>query len=179
MSDLLERLKHRDPAAQEQLRREMRPKLTRVCRKVLKAPAHVAETVEDTITDFLLGHVEALRHEEAIVKYLCLMALRRAQRVKRLEARFGELEEAPESSLRSEDAERTLVEAGTNLRREAQLTRCLRRVTPRVRQLLRLRFHHGVTLEAAGDSIGTSKQYVSRLLGKALGALRECMEEAA
>lgn len=177
MSDLLVLLRTHDPSAQKEVRRRVFPLLLGTCSRVLRDKVAAAETAEDVWTDFLVSHVQDLRREESIVGYLRLMAVRRSLRVRKARSRFETLGGVDDADpIDANDAERVLIEGGLERERDERLVHCLGKVTPRTRHVLRMRFHHDMTLEAVGEVIGTSKQYVGKVLAKALQALRRCME---
>ena len=64
-------------------------------------------------------------------------------------------------------------EHGYNLAEDrATLDRLLRAISPREREVLRLRFQEDLTQAEIGERIGVSQMQVSRLIRQALGRLR-------
>ncbi|MGC4119974.1 MAG: sigma-70 family RNA polymerase sigma factor [Myxococcales bacterium] len=172
--DLLTRVKAREPGAQRELRSQVFPRALAVCRSILRDEALAEEVAEDLWTDFLVSHVGSLRSLEALPAYLRLMAVRRAGRVQELRARHDELpERLPDAR---PGAESVLVEESERRRLALQLRDCLGALRPRSRQMVRLRFSHGMTQEQIGSELGFTKQHVGRVLAKSLAALRQCLE---
>jgi RNA polymerase sigma factor (sigma-70 family) len=175
-AELLDRLRARDPQAQAALRRELFPRVLAVCRRLLLDATLAAEVAEDIWMDFVFEGAERLRAPEAVGAYLRVMTVRRCVRLREGLARQVEFDEscaldacAPEAGL----------EAGLDQRRlQARLAGCLRRLSDRARQIVRMRFFLDLTQEEIGRAFGVSKQYAGRVLQRSLDALRVCLEEA-
>ncbi len=174
--DILARLRAREPGAQKELRRAVLPRLVATCARLLSSASCAEELAEDLWNDFLLLHVERLRHASAIHAYLRMMAVTTCRRRNTRAERFADLADAQGAAEASVDPESMLSEAVETRRRQARLAQCLSRLAPRPRALVRMRFSHGLTQEAIGERMGVSKQYVGKVLAKTLDSLRKCME---
>lgn len=168
---MLDRLKAREPDAQKQLSRDLYPLVLKLCRRELRGDLaeHVAS---DVWTDFLFSEVDHVRAQEAIPTYLRMMTVRRCRRMQRWQDRHL----APSGAEPVHGSEDEAVERLDDDRRIAKLTGCLERLTPRVRGVLRMRFHHGLTQQSIGESLGVTKQYAGRLVAAGLDSLRTCLE---
>jgi RNA polymerase sigma factor (sigma-70 family) len=173
---MLDALKKRDPHVQLQLRRELFPKVQAVCLALLKDRALAEETAEDTWMDFLYQHVDGVRRAESLAPYLRMMTVRRCVRIRQWRDRHDPAGEQPPLVGGSEDG---MLGSLDRRRQLARLERCLERLTPKARRLLRLRYHHDLAQEAIGKALGFSKQYAGRTLARALELLRACVEEVA
>jgi RNA polymerase sigma factor (sigma-70 family) len=171
--DLLARLKARDPRAQRELRARHLAPLAAVCERILGAGAQAREIAEDVITDVAMVHVDKIRLERSLPTYLRMVAVRRCARLKAAQGRHDELGHHADHR---DGPEAALVEADEAHRWRRRIGRCLARLQPRVRLVLRMRFHEDATQEAIGTSLGVSKQYVHKLLSKSLVSLRKCLE---
>jgi RNA polymerase sigma-B factor len=69
-----------------------------------------------------------------------------------------------------------LVERLLRLAREVARERLMRAVTPREREVLRLRFVEDLTQAEIGGRIGVSQMQVSRIIRQSLGRLRAAAE---
>jgi RNA polymerase sigma-70 factor (ECF subfamily) len=171
---LVARLKREDPAAQRRFWRICWPQVYADCARILGdgLPAH--EVAVEVLSDFLLRYVHGLSHPGAAGTYLRLMAVRRAAREK--EAR---------SASKSVDMDVFHAEAGVDAEESAwakallpRLEECLGELTPKARQVLKLRYHADLTNERIGALLGGSKQYIGRLITRSLGVLRKCLERS-
>jgi RNA polymerase sigma factor (sigma-70 family) len=173
--ELLERLQKGEAGAIRQVQADVLPRLRAVCRTLL-GQALADEVAEDVWTDFMVDHVSSLKHSAALPAYLRLMASRRCAELRRFQARHEAVDDgAPDGH---EGAEAMLARLGEQRERESRLAACLAVLTESARAVLRMRFHHERTLEAIGATLGVSKQYVGRVVGKSLCALRRCLEAA-
>jgi RNA polymerase sigma factor (sigma-70 family) len=164
-----------DSRERDRLRREVFPRIVALCERLLGSRAAALDEAEDLWTDFLVTHAGKLRSDAALVAYLRIMAIRRCRRRNELLQRQGAFvdlaseEEGPESSLILRDED---------LRQQQRLEECLRQLDTRARQIVRMKFHFGMTQETIGEELGFSKQYAGRVLSKALEGLRRCIEVA-
>lgn len=171
--DLLARLKARDVRAQRQFRERHLRALTARCEPALGDRARAQEVAEDVIADLLLVHIDRVRTERALAAYLHVAALRRCRRLRSLLERHQELEERPDLG---DGPEAALLRADEASRWSERIAWCMARLRPKVRAVLRLRFQEDATQEAIGEAMGVSKQYVGRVLAKALESLKRCLE---
>jgi RNA polymerase sigma-B factor len=92
--------------------------------------------------------------------------------------------DAPRTGVRDDPAETVgesfgHEEAGFRLaEHRATLERLMRAVTPRDREVLRLRFEQDMTQAEIGEQIGVSQMQVSRIIRQAIGRLRMAAREA-
>lgn len=170
--ELLRRLKQRDGRAQLELRKRMFHRLLAVCTHILGDRVRAEDLAEDVLMDFAFEHVDRVEHPRAVASYLRLMAVRRARRIRQKQNRHesGHIERA-----RPVDEERMLVDAIDAPQRQACLSRCIEKQDKKARQMLRLRFYNELSVTAIGQQMGVSKQYVSRIMKRALEALRGCV----
>lgn len=168
---MLDRLKAREPDAQQELARELFPRVLKLCRRELRGDLaeHVAA---DVWTDFLFFEVDHVRSPDAIPTYLRMMTVRRCRRMQSWQSRHSPLPELEPLHGGEDEAVAKLDEQ----RRIVRLTGCLERLTPRVRGVLRMRFRHGLTQESIGASLGVTRQYAGRLVSAGLDTLRDCLE---
>lgn len=173
-ADLLARLRARDPETQARVWREHHARLSAICTRILGDAARGEEVAQDVWIDFAYTYVDRVAHPGAMRGYLIMMAIRRARRHadrRRRRRREGEPEEQA-----GEHPERTMVEALHHAALEDRLTDCLDALRPRARQMLRMRFRQELSLREIGEAFGVSKQAVGKAVGKALAALRACIE---
>lgn len=167
--DLLARLRARDPQAQAEVERALGPRLRRLAKAQLD-PSAAEGLVHDAFSDFFFRHVDGLESARAIPAYLQMTVIRRSRRAAERAARHEPLTEAA--------AEAPDVEETVQARRErARLAACLDRLTLRAREIVKLHYGHGLPLADIGARQARSKQAVHKALGKALDALRACVEE--
>jgi RNA polymerase sigma factor (sigma-70 family) len=171
--DLLARLKAREPRAQREFREKFLPALVPVCERVLGNAMRAREVAEDVITDVAMAHVDRIRLEHSLAAYLRLMALRRSARLKAVLDRQDELGDHLD---RGEGPEAELLRADEAHRWRERIGRCMDRLRPRIRAVLRMRFHDDATQEAIGSVLGVSKQYVGKVIAQALLSLKACLE---
>lgn len=174
-AEVLAGLRARDPKVQAATWRAVFPRLRRTCSAVLGDPARGEEMAQDVWLDFAYRHVDRVRHPGALYPYLRLMAVRRARRAAARRARFRR-EGPPPEPVGAPD-ERRLAEVLDSRRQADRLADCVDALTPRARQMLRLRVHREESLGAIGRAFGISKQAVDKAIRKALAALRTCLGE--
>jgi len=171
---LIERVRVRDPVAILELRRILFSKVTAVCVHLLRDAALAEEVAEDVWMDFVYQSIDRVERPEAVAAYLRVMAVRRCVRLRERRSRH---EEFTDRGPAGADPEAAVVGALDWPARRRRLEACLKRLSARARQVLRLRFHLDQTQEAIGQSLGFSKQYAGRVLNRSLEALRACLEE--
>jgi RNA polymerase sigma factor (sigma-70 family) len=170
---LLERLKARDPVAQEELYRDRRASLEMVARSVLACPADASALVGDVFTDFLFQYVDTIRDEPAIFAYLKMMIVRRARRQNEHRQRHDDLDLYQGGTAGNQDAADEI----DGRIWSTWLTTCLEHLSEKARRLLRLHYGHEFSLDDIGSQVGVSKQAVSKAIQKSLGLLRNCLED--
>lgn len=168
---LLDALAAADPVAIEALERRYGGRLRAVVATICGAGFPVAELVHDVVVDFALDHAPRLREPAAIGRYLRVMAVRRAVRLRDRGRRHGPVGEA----LSAGDPSAAWAAAVDAPGRHARLADCLAELPPRTGRMLRMRFGRDATTVAIGEALGVSKQYVSRVINDALARLRRCM----
>ena len=168
-SKQLEALKRRDPVAQADFWAIQRAGLIRTCAAIVKTDADAADIADGVLIDFLFGHVDNIRHAEAVRAYVQLMAARRAVRFRK---RAHQITNGVDQLVDSENLELS-GEQALVLKR---VTECAERLTHKARTVLRLRYRGDLTNERIGALVGGSKQYIGRLLTRSLSTLRECLQ---
>ena len=58
-----------------------------------------------------------------------------------------------------------------------RLDGCLEGLTPKAREVLKLRFSTDLTNEVIGEMVGGSKQYIGRLIKESTDKLRTCLDK--
>lgn len=104
-----------------------------------------------------------------IARHRCLDALKMTRRRRR---RFGGMEEAPDQPGSAKNAEERLAErvlAGA-------LEACLRKLAPRVREAILLRFQQGLSYPEIARLSGESAPTLQARVARALPVLRRCIE---
>jgi RNA polymerase sigma factor (sigma-70 family) len=170
---LLERLKERDPIAQEAFYRDRRVSLELVARSALACSADAPALVSDVFTDFLFHYVDTIRDESAIFAYLKMMIVRRARRQNEYRQRHEDLDRYVGVTGGNQDAAEEMDARIWS----TWLKTCLERLSDKARRLLRLHYGHEFSLDDIGSQIGVSKQAVSKAIQKSLGLLRNCLED--
>lgn len=170
--ELLRRLKLRDGHAQIELRKRMFHRLRAVSVQVLGDRVRAEDLAEDVLMDFAFEHVDRVEHPRAVASYLRLMAVRRACRLRTLQNRHETVREDRSGPSNTEQA---IVEAIDAPARQACLSHCVDAQDHKSRQMLRLRFYSERSVTDIGREMGVSKQYVSRIMRRALEALRGCV----
>lgn len=166
----LDALAAADPAAIEALERRYGRRLRAVVARICGPGFPAAELAHDVVVDFALDHAARLRDPAAIGRYLRLMAVRRAVRLRDRGRRHGPVDEVSAG-----DPSGAWVAALDAPGRHARLADCLAELPPRTGRMLRMRFARDATTVAIGEALGVSKQYVSRVINDALARLRRCM----
>lgn len=147
-------------------------RLQAVCAHVLGDRVRAEDLAEDVLMDFAFEHVDRVEHPRAVSSYLRLMAVRRARRIKQKQNRHESV--SPERSS-GVDVEGAMVAAIDAPGRKACLAECIGAQDSKARTMLRLRFHNERSVTDIGREMGVSKQYVSRIMRRALDALRGCV----
>ena len=103
---------------------------------------------------------------------------RRCSRRSRPPAPTGRRRSSPRAAATTRPATRSATRSGTEehgfarAEERATLAQLLRAVTPREREVLRLRFEEDLTQAEIGDRIGVSQMQVSRIIRQSLARLR-------
>ncbi|MFO0746514.1 MAG: sigma-70 family RNA polymerase sigma factor [Myxococcota bacterium] len=171
--DELARLKAREPAAQARFYKLFKDRVQAICGRILGSGADAADVATDVIGDFLFQYVDGVESPRAVTTYLKLMATRRSLRWLRRGDRSEEVnEEAPDvdGDVRPEQS----IWVGQMMPR---LDGCLEALTPKAREVLKLRYSTDLTNEVIGDMVGGSKQYIGRLIKESTDKLRTCLEK--
>lgn len=147
-------------------------RLKAVCAHVLGDRVRAEDLAEDVLMDFAFEHVDRVEHPRAVASYLRLMAVRRARRIKQKQNRHDTDSLERTSGV---DEEGMMVAAIDTPNRVACLAECIDAQDKKARTMLRLRFHAERSVTDIGREMGVSKQYVSRIMRRALEALRGCV----
>lgn len=174
--EILERLRARDVETQLWVHQRYGPQVRAACEHLLDDTITAEQASVDIMTDFLFVHVDRMRSANAIGAYLRMAAVRRCVRIRELQKRHDDIGDLVPST--DENQEDLLLGAMDNQAPIVKMLDCLQHLQQKPQRMLRLRFGHGQTLEGVGQSLGVSKQYVSRVINKSLKALRRCMEAA-
>jgi RNA polymerase sigma factor (sigma-70 family) len=129
-----------------------------------------SEIAVEVLSDFLLRRVHSLEHPDALGRYVALVAARRAKRRSRFEHRSV----VHDMDLYGNDS-RTVEDAVHYRRLLPSLEACLAKLRPKAVQVIKLRYHAGLSNEAIGNLVGGSKQYIGKLLQRCLRSLRKCL----
>jgi RNA polymerase sigma factor (sigma-70 family) len=172
----LARLKARDRQAQARFYNNFRERVQAVCQRVLGSGPDAADVATDVIGDFLFQYVDGVESPRAVTTYLKLMATRRSLRWLRRGERSEEVaDDTPaDGEARPDHANDQAIWVGQMAPR---LSGCLEHLTPKAREVLKLRFSTDLTNEAIGDIVGGSKQYIGRLLKESTEKLKLCLEK--
>ncbi len=171
---LLKQLRQREPASHKLAHDYLFPRILRVCRKMLKNETTAEQTAADIWIDFVLRYVHNLKSGASIPSYLRMMTVRRCMRAREFVAKHDSLDVVPELKSKATNPETDI----DRQRQLSQLQRCIRQLDQRERDLLLMYFGHDMTQQAIGDLIGVSKQHIGRILRKAEGKLKICLEKA-
>lgn len=169
--DELARLRRREPAAQARFFRAFRDRLEQLCARVLGKNGDAQELAADVLGDFLYTYVDGVTTPRAVPTYLKLMATRRSLRMHKAKERSDEIED----DLLHDD---TAPPDQAIWARQVmpKLDHCMGILTPKAREVLRLRFGTELTNEAIGEIVGGSKQYIGRLIKESTEKLKACLE---
>lgn len=169
----LARLKAREPAAQARFYKLFKERVQAICSRILGGGADAADVATDVIGDFLFQYVDGVESPRAVTTYLKLMATRRSLRWLRRGDRAEEVDEdAPDDG--EPAAPEQAIWVGQMMPR---LDGCLEGLTPKAREVLKLRFSTDLTNEVIGEMVGGSKQYIGRLIKESTDKLRTCLDK--
>lgn len=169
--DELARLRRREPVAQARFFRAFRERVEKLCSRILGPNGDAQELAADVLGDFLYTYVDGVETPRAVPTYLKLMATRRALRLHKSRERAGEIDDD-----QFQDEEVPPDQAIWAQQVMPKLDRCMGILTPKAREVLRLRFGTELTNEAIGDIVGGSKQYIGRLIKESTEKLKTCLE---
>ena len=173
-------LKARDPHAQARFFRGHRPRVEALCARVLGHGADALEISTDVLGDFLFRYVDGVESPRAVSTYLKLMATRRSLRWVRTRGRSDEVQEddggALELGPREPAGNQPIDQAIWARQMMPRLDGCMGQLTPKAREVLKMRFSTELTNESIGDIVGGSKQYIGRLIKESTDKLRKCLE---
>jgi RNA polymerase sigma factor (sigma-70 family) len=177
----LARLKARDARAQARFFRAQRARVEGLCARVLGQGADAQEIATDVLGDFLFRYVDGVESPRAVSTYLKLMATRRSLRWVKNRGRNDEVQDDGAAGAALDPAGARALEPAVDQAIWARqmmprLDGCLEQLTPKAREVLKLRFSTELTNEAIGDIVGGSKQYIGRLIKESSDKLRTCLE---
>ncbi len=170
-------LKARDAHAQARFFAAHRARVESLCARVLGHGADAVEIATDVLGDFLFQYVDGVESPRAVSTYLKLMATRRSLRWVRTRGRSDEMQE--DDSAPSElggDREPGVDQAIWARQMMPRLDGCLDKLTPKAREVLKMRFGTELTNESIGEIVGGSKQYIGRLIKESTEKLRTCLD---
>lgn len=175
----LARLKARDAHAQARFYRAYKDRVQAICGRVLGNGPDAADVATDVIGDFLFHYVDGVESPRAVTTYLKLMGTRRSLRWLR---RGDRAEEVDDDTPEADGEERSEAQAEQRIwvmQMTPRLEGCIEGLTPKAREVLRLRFSTDLTNEVIGDMLGGSKQYIGRLIKESTEKLKTCLEKRA
>lgn len=173
----LARLKARDPAAQARFFRAHRGRVEALCARVLGHGADALEIATDVIGDFLFQYVDGVESPRAVATYLKLMATRRSLRWVKTRGKSDEVGDDDGDAVElGREREPAVDQAIWAQQMMPRLDGCLGQLTPKAREVLKMRFATDLTNEAIGDIVGGSKQYIGRLIKESTEKLRKCLD---
>ena len=169
----LARLKARDRQAQARFYAMFRERVQAICGRVLGSGPDAADVATDVIGDFLFQYVDGVESPRAVSTYLKLMATRRSLRWLRRGSRTEEVsEEAPDVEGAAKPDQSIWV-----AQMMPKLDGCMEGLTPKAREVLKLRFSTDMTNEVIGELVGGSKQYIGRLIKESTEKLKQCLDQ--
>lgn len=173
----LARLKARDPAAQARFFRAHRGRVEALCARVLGHGADAVEIATDVIGDFLFQYVDGVESPRAVATYLKLMATRRSLRWIKTRGKSDEVgdDDAVDPG-RDPSGDQAADQRIWAQQMMPRLDGCLEHLTPKARDVLKMRFATDLTNEAIGEIVGGSKQYIGRLIKESTEKLRKCLD---
>jgi RNA polymerase sigma factor (sigma-70 family) len=171
-SNLLERLKRRDPEAQESLLNAEKRRLQALAATLLNSTGDVAPLVADVFTDFFYSYVDQLEQERAIPAYLRIMTIRRARRLTQRRSQEDDIFACDLADTAGGD----VVEAIEARMWLPWLEDCSALLPEKARKILRLHFGHDLGPSEIAVQFGVSKQAISKTIQKSVAQLRLCLE---
>jgi RNA polymerase sigma-70 factor (ECF subfamily) len=173
MDYLVEELQAGNPIAQQVLWQAYLPKITGICRRIVKDPLIADEIAVEVLGDFVIRYVHTIENPAATVAYLRLTAIRRARKMKEKRDRNVELPD----DLGKESQIATQTEDGAlHAVVEPRLEKCLEKLKPKARRMVQLSFFKELNHKQIGEILGSSGQYVGRMISKSLTFLKRCIK---
>jgi len=171
-------LKARDPLAQARFFRGHRGRLEILCARVLGHGADAMEIATDVLGDFLFQYVGGVESPRAVTTYIKLMATRRSLRWLRTRGRNDEVQDddGGGSTDLAREREPQVEQQIWARQMMPRLDGCMEHLTPKAREVLKMRFSTELTNESIGEIVGGSKQYIGRLIKESTEKLRTCMD---
>lgn len=169
--DELALLRARAPAAQARFFRAYRGRVEALCGRILGPSGDAQELAADVLGDFLFNYVDRLETPRAVSTYLKLMATRRSLRRHKARERTNEVDDE-----QFHDETAPPDQAIWARQVLPKLDECMGGLTPKAREVLKLRFSTELTNEAIGDIVGGSKQYIGRLIKESTEKLKKCLD---
>jgi RNA polymerase sigma factor (sigma-70 family) len=164
----------REPAALRRFWERERPQVYAICARVLGDGADAHDVADAVMVDFMFDCVKRLANAGTMGAYLRLMAARRA--IRRREQKARNIESELHTQI---DESRSDPDQSIHLAKAASaLEECLRKLTPKAQEALRLRYSGDLTQSEIGALVGGSKQYIGRLLTQSIEKLRVCLGAA-
>ncbi len=145
-----------------------------ICARMLGSTAEATDTAVDLLIDFMEEFVHRLDEPRALRAYIRLTAVRRAQEVIRRRQKTVHLEFEP-----ADEGAASAEEIAHWQALSPFLDGCLDKLTPRAQHALSLKYGQHLNNAKIGRMMGTSKQYISRLVLDCLRTLRRCIESSA
>lgn len=156
---------------------EQRPRVESLCARVLGHGADAGEIATDVLGDFLFQYVDGVESPRAVTTYLKLMATRRSLRWLRTRGRSDEMGDDDSAPIElGGDREPGVDQAIWARQMLPRLDGCLDQLTPKAREVLKMRFSTELTNESIGEIVGGSKQYIGRLIKERTEKLRKCLD---
>jgi RNA polymerase sigma factor (sigma-70 family) len=170
---LVQGLKARNPTAQETFWKRYWDVAYPISAHILGVCPDAVDVAVDLLVDFMERRVHRLSAHQALFAYVRLAAVRRAIRYrnKRNSSALYDERSFEDLNLNTPEDHAAL---STLMPR---LDECLKSITPKAQETLRLKFVADFTNEHIGRLIGGSKQYIGRLIQKSLEALKRCIEK--
>lgn len=176
---LIEQLRRQNPSAQRLFWQRHWNDIYPICKKILGETADATDIASAVLSDFMMRHVQQIKHPEATTSYVRLIAIRRAVRLK--ERRGHESAKHERVDLAGvEDTDQPSAEDKALVSTlQPHVERCLGQLGNQAQQVLRLRFHNDMSNQRIAQLKGVSKQYIGRLVTKSLVAMRRCLQRKA
>ena len=169
-SALVHGLQRKAPEALRELWARYEDKLYASCARILGGGPDARDVTWDVLVEFSHKYVDTLANPEALGSFLHLMAVRRALRFRKKQGRSDEYRD--DFSI---DAGGNPDELAELRRFEKPLNLCLKKLSPKMRQAIRLKYRFGMSHADIALVLGVSKTIVGRLTRKSLEMLRRCI----
>jgi RNA polymerase sigma factor (sigma-70 family) len=170
--NLLERLKRREPDAQELVFLAENRRLQGLAKHLLGSAGDVPPLVADVFTDFFYSYVDRLQSAGAVSAYLRIMTVRRARRLMQQRSRQDDITAHTLAAAEGSD----VIDALDAKAWLPWLEECSARLPERAHTILKLHFGHELGPSEIGAELGISKQAVSKTIQKCIAQLRLCLE---